>query len=206
MNNEINNSPSNKAGGADANASPPGKKKLWWSLLSVVIAVLTVWAVMSQSKSFSIGKFISEISHASVGWIISAVISMICYIGFEALAILCILREFGYRRRFRNGFLYASADIYFSAITPSATGGQPASAYFMHLDGVPTTLAAVVLLANLLMYSCSTVGVGLLSTAIAPLTITRFNDFSKVLIIVGFVTQIVLLVLIFLVISWWRGV
>jgi hypothetical protein len=187
---------------SDSGEKLPGtKKKLLWSLVSVVIAVLTVWAVMSQGNSFSLADFWAQIQSASKGWIVSAVVSMICYICFEAAAILCILREFGYKMSFRKGFVYSSADIYFSAITPSATGGQPASAYFMHLDGIPTTLAAVVLLANLLMYSCSTVGMGILSTAVAPLTITRFSTFSKVLIILGFIIQIALLILIFLIIT-----
>ncbi|MFR2128888.1 MAG: hypothetical protein ACLS4M_06675 [Eubacterium ventriosum] len=43
---------------------------------------------------------------------------------------------FGYKRPFRKCLVYSSSDIYFSAITPSATGGQPASAYFMMKDKV----------------------------------------------------------------------
>ncbi len=189
----------NKKSG-NAERIPGNSKKLVWSFLSIIIAAATVWAVMAQSKSFSFSKMIDELSHASFAWIASAIVSMICYICFEAMAILCILREFGYRRSFREGFVYSSADIYFSAITPSATGGQPASAFFMHRDGVPTTLAAVVLLANLLMYTCSTVAMGVISTAVAPLTITRFSTLSKILVIVGYFFQVALLVLIFLLI------
>lgn len=180
---------------------PGTKKKLVWSLLSAVIAVLTVWAVMSQGKTFSFAEFWEQIKSANHAWIASAFVSMLCYICFEALAILCILREFGYKVSFGKGFVYSSADIYFSAITPSATGGQPASAYFMHLDGIPTALAAVVLLGNLLMYTCSTVAMGVVSTAVAPLTITRFSTFSQILIILGYIIQVALLGLIFLVIT-----
>ena len=189
--------------GADAAPEklPDKKNKLVWSLLSVGIAALTIWAVMSQNKDFSLATMMAEIREANPWWLLAAVVSMFCYISFEALALLCILKEFGYNVSFKKGFVYSSADIYFSAITPSATGGQPASAFFMHRDGIPTTLAAVVLLANLLMYSCSTVGIGLLSTAIAPLTITRFSTASQILVIVGFVIQTALLVLLFLVIT-----
>ena len=187
--------------GQSADKLPDKKNKLVWSLLSVAIAALTIWAVMAQNKDFSLATMIAEIGEANPWWIGGAILSMFCYIGFEAMALLCILREFGYNMSLGKGFVYSSADIYFSAITPSATGGQPASAFFMHRDGIPTTLAAVVLLANLLMYSCSTVGIGLLSTAIAPLTITRFSTASQILVIVGFVIQVALLVLLFLVIT-----
>ena len=189
------------AAAAQTEKLPDKKNKLVWSLLSVAIAALTIWAVMAQNKDFSLAKMAEEIGRANPWWLIAAGASMLCYIGFEAMALLCILKEFGYDMKFRKGFVYSSADIYFSAITPSATGGQPASAFFMHRDGVPTTLAAVVLLANLLMYSCSTVGVGLLSTAIAPLTITRFSTPSQILVIVGFLIQTALLVMLFLVIT-----
>ena len=182
------------------NALPKKKNRFIWSLLSIVIAAATIWAVMAQSKSFSFQKLFEELGHAHFGWILSAVASMIMYISLEAMALLCILREFGYKLSFRRGFVYSSADIYFSAITPSATGGQPASAFFMRHDGVPTTLAAVVLLANLMMYTCSTVGVGILSTAVAPKTFIRFGTFSQILVVIGFMMQLALLFLIILLI------
>lgn len=191
----------NAADGAKSSSLPKKKNKLVWSALSVLIAAATVWAVISQNKNFSFGEFISSIGGASPWWIAAAVLSMAAYIWFEAAALLCILKEFGHRLSPFNGVVYSSADIYFSAITPSATGGQPASAFFMHLDGITGTLAAVVLLGNLLMYSCSTVGIGIISTAIAPLTLSRFSTFSQILIIAGFVIQVALLLLIVLIIK-----
>ena len=180
---------------------PKKKNKLVWSALSVLIAAATVWAVVSQNKNFSFGEFMTQIGGAKPWWVASAVISMFAYIWFEAAALLCILREFGHRLNPFRGLVYSSADIYFSAITPSATGGQPASAYFMHCDGISGTLAAVVLLGNLLMYSCSTVGVAVLSTALAPMTITRFGVLSRILIVAGFLVQVALLILIILIIK-----
>ena len=179
----------------DQNAEklPDSRKKIIWSFVSVAIAALTVWAVMSQTKNFSFGEFLEQLSGASPWWIATAVTSMIAYICFEALALMTICREFGHAPTFRHGLVYSSADLYFSAITPSATGGQPASAFFMRSDGMSTTLAAMVLIANLLMYTCSTVCVGLISTAIAPLTITRMGHFSRVLVIAGFAVQVFLL-------------
>ena len=54
-----------------------------------------------------------------------------------------------------NGMTYGGADVYFSAITPSATGGQPASAYFMIKDGIAPSMVAVMLLINLVMYTAA---------------------------------------------------
>ena len=191
----------NTVSGSMRNKVSGGKKKAIWGVVSVLIAALTVWAVMSQSKSFSFKSFLAQIGNASQIWIAFAILSMVAFIAFEAIAILTILRNFGHGQRVYRGLVYSSADIYFSAITPSATGGQPASAYFMHQDGISTTLAAVVLMANLLMYTCSTVGVGVLSTLIFPSAITHFNTVSKLLVIIGFVVQVALLMLIYLLIA-----
>ena len=113
------------------------KKTKIWGLIFLVMALFTIWAVIAQSKSFSFAQFQDTLHNSSVGWMIAASVSMLGFIVFEGMALLCIVKALGYPRRFTKGFLYSAADIYFSAITPSATGGQPASAYFMMQDGVP---------------------------------------------------------------------
>ena len=50
---------------------------------------------------------------------------------FEGEALREIVFHMGYPTKHKDAFVYSAADIYFSAITPSASGGQPASAFFM---------------------------------------------------------------------------
>ena len=126
------------------------KKQLAWSLVFVVIAAASVWAVASQSRGFSLAAFGEFIRGASLPWLAAAILCMLIYIYAEGVALNCICASFSCRMRRRDGFVYASADIYFSAITPSATGGQPASAYFMIQDGIPGPTATVALLVALL--------------------------------------------------------
>ena len=77
-------------------------------------------------------KVLSEaIREANKGFLAAAAVCGGLFIVLEARAILHILRGTGYGRGGLSGVLYSAADIYFSAITPSATGGQPACAYFM---------------------------------------------------------------------------
>ncbi|MBQ6320258.1 MAG: flippase-like domain-containing protein, partial [Lachnospiraceae bacterium] len=114
------------------------KKKNWiWSIVAVVLAALSIWTVVQQTRDYSFDDFNNYISGADPLWIGIAIICMAAYILFEGLALLSILKAFGYKRSVNKGIIYSAADIYFSAITPSATGGQPASAFFMLSDGVP---------------------------------------------------------------------
>ena len=162
------------------------KKRKIWGLIFLALAFLTVWAVISQSKNFSLAQFGETLRTSSKGWMIAAVVSMLGFILFEGMAILCIVKELGYRRSLARGFLYSAADIYFSAITPSATGGQPASAYFMMQDQIPGAVATISLVANLIMHTFTLLTVGLISFILRPGVLFHFNLFSKIFIGIGY--------------------
>ncbi|MCH5338764.1 MAG: flippase-like domain-containing protein [Acetatifactor sp.] len=168
------------------------KKGKIWSLVFLALAFLTVWAVISQSKSFSLAQLGETLRSSSKGWMFAAVISMLGFILFEGMAILCIVKELGYRRSLARGFLYSAADIYFSAITPSATGGQPASAYFMMQDQIPGAVTTISLVANLIMHTLALLTVGTVSFVLRPGVLTHFNFFSKIFIGIGYVMLCIL--------------
>jgi hypothetical protein len=46
------------------------KKKILWALISFLIAGLTIWAVASQSRSFSPAVLWDELRHAHKGWLL----------------------------------------------------------------------------------------------------------------------------------------
>lgn len=169
------------------------KSKAVWTLLFVLIAALSIWAVTSQAKDFTISAFGNFIATANPIWLCSATLSMLGFIIFEGMALLTICHAFGYKRSFGRGFVYSASDIYFSAITPSATGGQPASAFFMMKDGIPGTFVTVALVINLIMYTASIVAMSLVSLIFAPSLFLNFEPVSKLLIGVGFVIQLALL-------------
>ncbi len=181
------------------------KNKLVWTIVFVVISVLSIWAVLSQTKDFSIAKFIAFSKQANPFWLASAVASMFGFIIFEGLAILVICRSFGYKTRLGRSFIYSASDIYFSAITPSASGGQPASAFFMMKDGIPGTLVTVALLANLIMYTASIVLLGIVSLICYPSLILNFSTASKTLIFFGFMVMLSLLIL-FILLVFKKGI
>ena len=169
-----------------------GKKKLLWTFAFIAIAALTVWAITSQNKGFSLDSFLAFLKGADPVWIIAAVGGMLVFIIFEGLALLCICKAFGYKRNLAKGYSYSVADIYFSAITPSATGGQPASAFFMVRDGIPGSVVTVSLLINLVMYTFAILILGIVCFLMNPMIFLSFSTLSKILIIVGIAAQIVL--------------
>lgn len=168
----------------------PQKKQGLWTVVFILIAVASVFAVVMQSREFSLSQFAAYVSNSSIPWLAVSFLSMLGFVVFEGLALLVICRAFGYRQKLRNGFIYSASDIYFSAITPSATGGQPASAYFMMKDGIPGMVVTVALVANLFMYALSIIAIGLICFLFHLDVFLRFDTVSVILIVVGVVMQI----------------
>ncbi len=180
--------------------APLADKKQWlFMLLFVVIAAFSVWAVMSQE--FSLSDFTAYVQHASVPWLIVALLSMLGFILFEAFALLVLCRALGYRQSLWRGYIYSASDIYFSAITPSATGGQPASAYFMIKDGMNGMMVTAILIANLCMYTLAIIVIGIVCFALRFDIFLQYSMPSKILIIFGFLAQIGLLIFFFMVLK-----
>ena len=170
------------------------KKKLIWIFISAVLAILTVLAVLSQAGSMSLQDLRDALAHADKKWLFLAVCSMLGFIVFEGEAIRSILKHIHYKRKFRQGFVFAAADVYFSAITPSASGGQPASAFFMIKSGIPGAVVTAVLIMNLVMYTLGLITVGLVCICTAPGIFLNFTIISRVLILLGYMVLIILAV------------
>ena len=167
-----------------------GWKRFLWTVLFLVIAALSVWAVGSQAKGFSPQRFLEYVDNNNPWWLSAAFASMLAYIGFDALMIRCLLRGFGYPRNYPKCVSYAAADLYFSAITPSATGGQPMEAYFMVKDGVPAIITTVVMLTYLLLYTLSIIIIGLVCLVLIPSSFLAFGTVGRIFICVGAVIQL----------------
>lgn len=169
------------------------RKKVISFVVFLCIAILSIVAILSFNKSFSIQEFLSFLKNASFLWIFLAFLSVFFYILCEGLSLVEICKSFDYKKKKRDGFFYSAADIYFSAITPSASGGQPASAYFMAKDGMPIPIITVALLYTLLMYSLSIIVLVLVFFFIHPSTFFTFSFLAKVFILIGFFFQLILI-------------
>lgn len=161
------------------------KKKIIWFLIAILLAILSILAVLSQADSFSLNDLKSILISADKKWVVMAVCAMLGFICCEAEALLCLLHSVGYRRNTMQGILFAAGDVFFSAITPSASGGQPASAYFMKKSGIPLSVTTAVLVMNLVMYTLAILTVGILCLITAPEIFFHFNLISRGLILFG---------------------
>jgi uncharacterized protein (TIRG00374 family) len=176
-------------------------KKIFWMLFSTLLAVVTVWAILKQSRSLSVEQLFNVMIDGKKPYLIISIICAAAYVVFEGVAICSILKGISYKRSLRKGLLYSTSDVYFSAITPSATGGQPASAYFMHRDGIPTGVVSATLILNLMMYTAAIVFLGIIAVILHPGFFRDFETPSRVLIVIGFIVLTGLTIFFFMVLK-----
>lgn len=173
-------------------------KKAIWFVVFVALAALSIQIVISQNEDFSLEMFWNDITTATPIWLLAAGACMVGFVFFEGESMHYLLGFLGHKTSRKNCFVYAASDIYFSAITPSATGGQPASAFCMMRDGLPAAATTMVLLMNLMMYNVSLMVLAFLCFIICPSVYLHFDTFAHILIWAGIATQTVMTLVFFL--------
>lgn len=175
------------------------RKHLFNILFVLVLLGLTVFILIKSNKELSWADVRAFFSNCNPAYIVLAVGGMLVFLLAEAWSLKNIAKKFGYKTKFVSAFAYSSADAYYSALTPSATGGQPASAYYMVKDGIDAGSTTFILVFNLLGYTAAIFVLGVAAFVISLFTSTggwAFLDFSvlsKVFIIVGVVMQVFLI-------------
>ena len=159
-------------------------KKIIGVIVVSVFAIITIYTVF-QGSGISLNELTASLKEASWEGILLASVSMLGFIYFEGEALRVLVRHMGYPAKRSHGFVYSAADVYFSAITPSASGGQPASAYFMLKDGIAGTAVMAALLLNLIMYTLAILTIGLVDILIFPEVFLNFSIGCRVLIVAG---------------------
>lgn len=167
-------------------------KHVIWACISLLLAIFTINTVLKQSRTVSMQDLADALSYSKKRYLIPAVISAALYVWFEGLAIRSILKGAGHKCRYRDGLIFSTSDIFFSAITPSATGGQPVSAFFMYRSGISAGVVSAVLVLNIMMYTLSAIILGIFSICVRPDVFWGFGTLSKVLIIAGLAVLIIL--------------
>ena len=102
------------------------------------LAVMTVLAWITYHilfKNHSAESLYEAFSVAKLRYVVMGAVCMAGYLLCEAESIRVMMKSFSTEVPFFRAIGYSFADFYFSAITPSATGGQPMQFYYMTRDG-----------------------------------------------------------------------
>lgn len=122
------------------------------------VFALTVWAVFRGEDMTALFAALRE---ARLRPLLAAGLCVVAFIAGEAIILRWMMRSYGIRLRPGHGFLISSVGFFFSAVTPSAGGGQPMQVFFMHREKIPVPVSAVTLMVITITYKLVLIVIGI---------------------------------------------
>ena len=127
------------------------------------VCALLAWTVYTILQEQTPGQLAAALLGADWRVLLLGLPLMALRLCCEAAATCSILRSLGCGQPFRRCVYYSCAGFFFSTITPSAAGGQPAQVCAMGRDGVPAAAGALDMLLVTIGYSTAVMGSGILA-------------------------------------------
>ncbi len=125
------------------------KKKIINAIFVILCFVLTIYYVFHGKDIESIAKYMSEAK--SLYWLLG-VFCVVIFIISESFVIHFLVKKLEAPVKLIDCFLYSFVGFFFSCITPSASGGQPAQVFFMRKNDIPVHVSTVILLMITISY------------------------------------------------------
>lgn len=150
-------------------------------LLFVVLLAITFWLLL---KDASIDDLIRLIQHLKYRYVFIGLFFAFVYVICESFSFKLIFNTLKQKTKFINLMRYSFIGFYFSAITPSASGGQPMQMYYMRKDGIALSKSSLSVLLCVFGYQTSLISLFLISL------LFQFNKMGEYLFKIKFLLMI----------------
>lgn len=135
------------------------KKKMIFNVLFLfLVFVATLYGVFHGEDLSEIAEILKTVN---LYWLFPGVVCVIIFIWGESIIIFYMMHTLGIHLKKWKCFLFSSVGFFFSCITPSATGGQPAQIYYMKKEKIPIPVSTLVLMIVTITYKMVLVVIGL---------------------------------------------
>lgn len=168
-------------------------KKQKNNILIVILASLIVMYFVLKDDFSNIA---AVIANANVWWLLLGVGMVFIYWLFQTMCLLTVSSASEEKISFKNLFKSTIVSNLFSAITPSATGGQPFQIYYLNKKGVKLGEATNLVVEQTTLYQIALVLMGLIA-----IILNFFFDFFpsdtllKKLVLIGFLVNTAVIVM-----------
>ncbi|MDE7061728.1 MAG: flippase-like domain-containing protein [Lachnospiraceae bacterium] len=134
------------------------KKTLLNALFLILVFALTIYSIFHGQD---MDELLMYIKQADLRYWAVSIVCVIFFIGSESVIIYYMMRSIQQKIRLGHCFLYSFVGFFWSCITPSATGGQPAQIYYMRKDKLSIPISTLVLMIVTITYKLVLVVIGL---------------------------------------------
>lgn len=168
--------------------------------LNIIILISMSIFIMYLVLKDDFGATINYLGNVNIFWILVSILFMFINILFQSLSVYCFLKEVKPDYKFLDTFMLMLSALFFNAITPFSSGGQPFQMYLLKKQGVKLTDSGNVLLQNFFTFQFALTLMGTFSIVINYFfDILPKDSILKRVVLIGYIINIlVLLLLLFL--------
>lgn len=171
------------------------KKQVLNILILLVLAGVTLFVVTQTTSGLDLERLAAFFRSVHPRYLIGSAVCALSCVVVEGWCLRMLCTRLGHSAPMKRSVMWAAADYYISGITPLATGGQPAAAYFMQKDGVPLAEASLLLVLNTTMYQGALFLLGLLGLPVVLAAHVAIPAGAVWMLVYGFAAMLVMLVL-----------
>lgn len=162
------------------------KKKLK-IIANAMLVLIVLGLVLYFSLKDNYLEIISLIKSISLGWIILAIIFVCLYRFLSGSSLYYLVKNSKKKISIMKAFQISFIIMFFHAVTPFNTGGQPMEVYYLHKENVPIEKGTNIVLQNFILYQTALILIGLITILYNNVfKIFPFNSIMRKLVILGF--------------------
>ena len=164
----------------------------------LVLFCVTFYFIFKDQEIDTIFEYIKL---ANPIYLIIGFIMMLIFVCSESVIIYYLMNTLSHQVNFFSCIKYSFIGFFVSAITPSASGGQPAQMYYMKNDGIKITYSSIVLIIVTIAYKAVLLILGLFMFATEFDFVLFYMKDIKLVLIFGILVNIIIVLFLFFVIS-----
>ena len=158
------------------------------NILNALVIFLTIGIVIYLgAANGDIGDAWVALISSDLNWIGAAVISYGLFLIFEALGVHVFFRQQNVKIKFRSTLLVSIIGMFYSSVTPAATGGQPMQVFAFKKRGVPAGISSSGLAVKFFCFQVALLSLGGLFWILHPEIVNACVNRARVIVVTGFV-------------------
>lgn len=175
-------------------------KKVIKSKISVLLLLFLTLIVLYFSLKDDFYSVINELRSANIWWIMVAFLLTISYYILASIGLHKIIKRYNPNFTLSQTIKLKFKTKFFDSITPTSTGGQPYQVYNLTTSGISVLDSTNIALQNFVVFQTALVLIGVLAVVSNNfLNLFSVNNFLKVLVLIGFLINLSIAVILFLI-------
>lgn len=165
--------------------------------INIIILIFVSLLIMFLIMKDNFNEILDNLINANILYLFVALIFMILSVLFQSFSMHLYLKELDENYKFKDTFTLMFSALFFNAITPFSSGGQPFQVYLLNKQGIKISESTNALLQNFLSYQLALITLGTIAIIINHfMEIIPNTSLLRHIVIIGFIVNVIVLGLI----------